>query len=120
MKRVQILCAILLLAGSFRAAPSFAQVNSVVGGIVSDVTGALIPGVEVTARNIATGIVTTRITNGLLAPEQKAALDTDPYAYGFKANRRVLDAITQFSFEQGLTPRKLQLDEVFHPATLDL
>jgi len=57
---------------------------------------------------------------GLLASEQKAALDTDPYAYGFKANRRVLDAITQFSFEQGLTPRKLQLDEVFHPATLDL
>src|SRR5215813_11479206 len=57
---------------------------------------------------------------GLLPTEQKNALDADPYGYGFKANRKVLDAITQFSFEQGLTPRKLQLDEVFHPATLDL
>ena len=63
MKRVQILCAVLLLAGSFRATPSFAQVNAVVGGIVSDASGALIPGAEVTARNIATGIVTSRVTN---------------------------------------------------------
>src|SRR5262245_20802142 len=63
MKRVQILFAILLLAGSFSVTPCFAQVNAVVGGIVSDSSGALIPGVEVSARNIATGIVTTRITN---------------------------------------------------------
>src|SRR5262245_54205354 len=63
MKRVQTLFAVLLLAGSFRATPSFAQVNAVVGGIVSDASGALIPGVEVTAKNVSTGIVTTRITN---------------------------------------------------------
>src|SRR5262247_755844 len=53
---------------------------------------------------------------GLVPPEQKKALEADPYAYGYKANRRVLDAITQFSFEQGLTPRLLKLEEVFHPA----
>ncbi len=41
----------------------FGQINAVAGGTVSDATGALIPGVEVTARNINTGIVTTRITN---------------------------------------------------------
>src|SRR5215475_13485232 len=63
MKRVQTLFAVLLLAGSFRVTPGFAQVNAVVGGIVSDSSGALIPGVEVTARNVATGIVTSRITN---------------------------------------------------------
>jgi len=40
-----------------------AQVNATVGGTVSDATGALIPGVEITARSVATGIVTTRITN---------------------------------------------------------
>jgi 4,5-dihydroxyphthalate decarboxylase len=57
---------------------------------------------------------------GLLPPEQKKALDTDPYSYGVRANRKVLEAITQFSFEQGLTPRMLRLEEVFHPATLDL
>jgi 4,5-dihydroxyphthalate decarboxylase len=57
---------------------------------------------------------------GLVPPEQRKALDADPYAYGLKANRGVLEAITQFSFEQGLTPRKLKLEEVFHPDTLDL
>jgi hypothetical protein len=41
----------------------FAQVNATVGGTVSDASGALIPGVEITARSVATGIVTNRITN---------------------------------------------------------
>src|SRR5262245_47313875 len=41
----------------------FAQANATVGGTVSDTSGALIPGVEVTATNINTGIVTTLITN---------------------------------------------------------
>jgi 4,5-dihydroxyphthalate decarboxylase len=57
---------------------------------------------------------------GLVSPEQRKSLEVDPYAYGVKANRKVLEAITQFSFEQGLTPRQLKLEEVFHPATLDL
>jgi 4,5-dihydroxyphthalate decarboxylase len=57
---------------------------------------------------------------GLISPEQRKALDADPYGYGVKANRKVLEAITQFSFEQGLTPRPLKLEEIFHPATLDL
>ena len=57
---------------------------------------------------------------GLVSPEQRKALDTDPYAYGLKANRKVLEAITQFSYEQGLTPRQLKLEEIFHPATFDL
>src|SRR5215471_4778665 len=42
---------------------AFGQVNAVVGGTVSDASGALIPGVEITARHTATGIVATRITN---------------------------------------------------------
>jgi hypothetical protein len=41
----------------------FAQLNATVGGRVADASGALIPGVEVTARNINTGIVATRISN---------------------------------------------------------
>jgi len=57
---------------------------------------------------------------GLVPPAQRKALDADPYAYGLKANRSVLEAITLFSSEQGLTPRKLKLEEVFHAATLDL
>ena len=44
-------------------AVAFAQVNATVGGTVSDASGALIPGVEITAKNIATGIAATRTTN---------------------------------------------------------
>jgi hypothetical protein len=42
---------------------ALAQVNASVGGRVSDASGALIPGVEITARNINTGIFTTRVSN---------------------------------------------------------
>src|SRR4051812_14711378 len=42
---------------------SSAQVSASIGGTVSDPTGALIPGVEVTATNVNTGISTTQLTN---------------------------------------------------------
>ena len=48
-----------LLVPSF----GFGQVNAILTGTVSDSTGALIPGVEVTAKNINTGITDTRLTN---------------------------------------------------------
>src|SRR5262245_37068585 len=40
-----------------------AQVNATVSGTVSDATGALIPGVEVTATNVNTGIMTVQVSN---------------------------------------------------------
>jgi protocatechuate 3,4-dioxygenase beta subunit len=44
---------------------SFAQgtVNATVGGTVADASGALIPGVSVTATNVGTGIVNSAVTN---------------------------------------------------------
>ena len=46
------------------SAYTFAQTtNATVGGIVADATGALIPGVTVTATNTGTGIVSTVLTN---------------------------------------------------------
>jgi 4,5-dihydroxyphthalate decarboxylase len=44
----------------------------------------------------------------------------DPYPYGVKSNRQVLETVADYSYEQGLTPRRLSLDEVFAPSTLDL
>jgi len=38
-------------------------INATLGGTVSDPTGALIPGVEVTAKNVNTGVVSTSVTN---------------------------------------------------------
>jgi hypothetical protein len=42
---------------------AFAQVTASLSGTVSDSSGALIPGVEVTAKNIRTGISATSVTN---------------------------------------------------------
>src|SRR5436190_21360430 len=58
---------------------AFAQTsNATLGGTVSDPTGALIPGVSVTATNAATGIVTTVLTNEAGA-YQFASLQTGSY-----------------------------------------
>src|SRR5438094_6917828 len=63
MKRIETILAALLMTCVLAPPAMFAQINAVVGGTVADASGALIPGVEVSARNVATGIVTTRITN---------------------------------------------------------
>ncbi len=57
---------------------------------------------------------------GLLPPDARGAIATDPYPYGVKSNRDLLETIATYSYEQGLTPRKLSLEEVFAPSTLDL
>jgi 4,5-dihydroxyphthalate decarboxylase len=56
---------------------------------------------------------------GLVPDGTGEALFTDPYPYGVKSNRPVLEAIARYSHEQGLTPRVLSLEEVFAPNTLD-
>ena len=57
---------------------------------------------------------------GLLPPETKRTLNEDPYPYGVKSNRKVLETIAAYSHEQGLTPRVLGLEEVFAQPTMDL
>src|SRR6059036_3052883 len=52
--------------------------NATLGGTVSDATGALIPGVSITATNTATGIVNTVLTNEAGA-YQLASLQTGTY-----------------------------------------
>jgi 4,5-dihydroxyphthalate decarboxylase len=44
----------------------------------------------------------------------------DPYPYGVKANRKMLETLIDFSHEQGLTKKKLKIEELFAESTLDL
>jgi 4,5-dihydroxyphthalate decarboxylase len=44
----------------------------------------------------------------------------DPFPFGIKANRAMLDMITDFSHEQGLTPRKMKVEELFAEQTMEL
>ena len=61
------------------ASPVFSQTsNATLGGTVADATGALIPGVTVTATNTGTGIVTMSFSNEAGA-YQFASLQPGPY-----------------------------------------
>src|SRR5438874_5207832 len=57
------LAAALLLLSLLSSGVSAQTTNATLGGTVSDASGALIPGVTVTATNTQTGIVTTVLTN---------------------------------------------------------
>ena len=55
-----------------------------------------------------------------MGPEARAAVAQDPYPYGVKANRAILEQIARYSHEQGLTPREIGLEEVFAASTLEI
>jgi 4,5-dihydroxyphthalate decarboxylase len=59
------------------------------------------------------------IETGLLPPEAEAAIATPLIKHGVIANRKELEAIALYSFEQGLTRRQLTLEEMFAASTLD-
>ncbi len=59
------------------------------------------------------------IDAGLLDGNAAEALRTPLLRHGIKANRKVLETAAGYSFEQGLTPRLIALDEVFAKSAMD-
>jgi 4,5-dihydroxyphthalate decarboxylase len=60
------------------------------------------------------------IQTGLLPADAEAALETQLVEHGVRANRLTVETAAAYSHEQGLTPRRLTLPELFAPATLEL
>jgi len=52
--------------------------------------------------------------------QSRQIFGADPFTYGVKANRPMLDTLVSYSHEQGLTPEKLKIEDLFAPSTLDL
>jgi hypothetical protein len=44
----------------------------------------------------------------------------DPYPYGIKANRKMLQTLVDFSHQQGLTKQTAKIEELFAESTRDL
>src|SRR5438045_4388587 len=63
MKRIAFGLSIGLLIGLLAAPNLWAQATAQIGGTVKDQTGAVLPGVEVTATQTETGIARTAVTN---------------------------------------------------------
>ena len=78
----------------------------------------------VKAKALATEKLLERIPAALFFGPEYAAMTRqmigeDPFPYGVKANKAMLDTITEYSCEQGLTPRRMKIEELFAEETLD-
>ncbi len=78
----------------------------------------------VKAKAIAAETLLERIPAALFfGPEYFAmtqeVLGDDPFPYGVKANTALLDTLIAYSHGQGLTPRKMKVEELFAKETLD-
>jgi 4,5-dihydroxyphthalate decarboxylase len=47
--------------------------------------------------------------------EERALLGADPWPYSIEENRRALETLLDYAFEQGLTERRLEIEEIFAP-----
>jgi 4,5-dihydroxyphthalate decarboxylase len=79
----------------------------------------------VAAKEYAAQRLKESIPSGLILRDEYLAktreiFGADPFPYGVKANRNMLETIIDYSFEQGLTPKKFKLEELFAPSTLEL
>jgi 4,5-dihydroxyphthalate decarboxylase len=79
------------------------------------------------AFNAAKNNYLARLEKGVdLSPADEAAIDLgravggDPYPFGVNANRKALEAIVQFAFDQEVIPTKPSLEELFAPNTVTL
>jgi 4,5-dihydroxyphthalate decarboxylase len=79
----------------------------------------------VKAKELAQERLAESIPSGLVfGPEYlaktKEIFGDDPYPYGVKDNKSMLETIIDYSSEQGLTPKKLKIEDLFAPSTLEL
>ena len=52
--------------------------------------------------------------------DTRALMGENFWPYGIAPNRKTLEALFQYSYEQGMARRKLTVEELFHPSTLNL
>ena len=100
-----------------------AQVNSSIGGTVQDATGALIPGVEVTATGVETGVVSRAISNESGVYNFPSLL---PGGYTLSAELPGFRTATynDVQLRPGAPIRlnftRININEVWHPITADI
>jgi 4,5-dihydroxyphthalate decarboxylase len=52
--------------------------------------------------------------------DTRALMGDNFWPYGIKANRKELEAVMRYMHDQGLTKRRVGVEEVFHPSSLEL
>jgi 4,5-dihydroxyphthalate decarboxylase len=59
------------------------------------------------------------VATGAISAEAGKALREPAIRHGIKANRKTLEMVAQMSHEQGLTPRRMKLEELFAPSAME-
>jgi 4,5-dihydroxyphthalate decarboxylase len=49
--------------------------------------------------------------------ETRALMGDNFWPYGIEANRKALETLFQYSYEQGFSTTKIKIEDVFHPST---
>jgi len=75
---------------------------------------------EVARDRLAASIPTALVFGQEYLAKTRAIFGEDPYPYGIRDNREMIETIIDYSHEQGLTREKAKLEELFAPSTLDL
>ncbi len=75
------------------------------------------------AKKMAEETLAERIPSSLVFGREYLAktreiFGNDPYPYGVESNRNFLQTTIDFSYEQGLTPKKEKIEDLFAPSTL--
>ena len=52
--------------------------------------------------------------------ETRELMGDNYWPYGIEPNRKTLETLFRYSYEQGLASRELTIEELFHPAALEL
>ena len=60
------------------------------------------------------------IETGLVDASVEKSMGADPKAYGIKASRPVIETISNYVYEQGLADRRVAVEEIFAPSTLNV
>jgi 4,5-dihydroxyphthalate decarboxylase len=53
-----------------------------------------------------------------LMQEQEAVFGPDPWPYNVEDNRKALEAVVRYEFDQGMIKKKPQIEQIFFPASL--
>ena len=75
---------------------------------------------EVARERLAASIPTALVFGQEYLAKTRAIFGDDPYPYGIRDNREMIETIIDYSHEQGLTKEKARIEDLFAPSTLDL
>lgn len=75
---------------------------------------------EMAAANLPDLIPSGLVFGQAYLAQTRRIFGDDPFPYGIAANRKMLERVISYSVEQGLTPKAVEIEDLFAPATVEI